>query len=206
MCLYCLPDWKLQKIAGKKKCKLNVLNCQMISLRTTGISAPSQSKCCATQASLVQRFFWLRRKVLTAGENWWVVLFPDLFVGDSIALFISSVLPGEHLAADTFPEGDELWPVLQLFRGWPAQALSQAVPATQSLALQGRNSWTVLASSRTQLIGGIDGMRRSRKSIRLISNWVATAIAKHYLVNYTYYHVTYTSKTLFSKKAVSPCF
>lgn len=60
-------------------------------------------------------------------------------MGDSIALFISSVLPDKHLAAEIFPERDELYLVLQLFRGLPAQALSQAVQATWSLALQWRN-------------------------------------------------------------------
>lgn len=56
-------------------------------------------------------------------------------VGDSIALFISSVLPGKHLAAEIFPEWAELYWVLQLFcthekkPQLPAQALSQAVLA-----------------------------------------------------------------------------
>jgi len=47
-------------------------------------------------------------------------------------LFISPVLPGENLAAEIFPEQDGLDLIPQLCRGLPAQALSQAVPATHS--------------------------------------------------------------------------
>lgn len=105
MCLYYLPGWKLEKVVGRKKCKLNFLNCRGISLRTKGVSAPTQSRCCATQTFLVWSFFLTStlksfngREELVGGPVSWSV-------GDSVALFISSVLPDKHLALDSSLNG-----------------------------------------------------------------------------------------------------